>query len=142
MVPGLRKLSLGIGHLEQNAFAGLVILHPEPNYLASQPVKLFEYMCAGLPVIVSDFPVCRGIVAGARCGILVNPLDPAETARAIEFLLTHPDEAREMGRRGFHAVRERYSWANEEKALLQFYSELFRHDAVYEERLMRRRQTA
>jgi glycosyltransferase involved in cell wall biosynthesis len=126
----------------QNAAAGLVILRPEPNYVASQPVKLFEYMCAGLPVIVSDFPVCREIVAGARCGILVNPLDPAETARAIEFLLTHPDEASEMGRRGFQAVRERYSWANEEKTLLQFYSELFRHDAVYEERLMRRRQTA
>ena len=126
----------------ENACAGLVILHPEPNYLASQPVKLFEYMCAGLPVIVSDFPVCREIVAGARCGILVNPLDPAETARAIEFLLTHPDEAREMGRRGFQAVRERYSWANEEKTLLQFYGDLFRHDAVHEERLMRRRQTA
>ena len=74
----------------QKAYAGLVILHPEPNYVASQPVKLFEYMCAGIPVIVSDFPVCREIVAQARCGILVNPLDPAEIASAMEFLLTHP----------------------------------------------------
>ena len=69
----------------QKAYAGLVILHPEPNYVASQPVKLFEYMCAGIPVIVSDFPVCREIVARARCGILVNPLHPAEIAAAMEF---------------------------------------------------------
>jgi glycosyltransferase involved in cell wall biosynthesis len=126
----------------QKAYAGLVILHPEPNYLTSQPVKLFEYMCAGIPVIVSDFPVCREIVDGAKCGILVNPLDPAETARAMEFLLTHPEEAAAMGQRGYQAVRERYSWANEEKTLLSLYSELFRQDAIYEESLMGRGETA
>jgi glycosyltransferase involved in cell wall biosynthesis len=126
----------------QKAYAGLVILHPEPNYLTSQPVKLFEYMCAGIPVIVSDFPVCREIVDGAKCGILVNPLDPAETARAVEFLLTHPEEAAEMGRRGYQAVRERYSWANEEKTLLRFYSDLFPHGPAYEESLVGGRQSA
>jgi glycosyltransferase involved in cell wall biosynthesis len=126
----------------QKAYAGLVILHPEPNYLNSQPVKLFEYMCAGIPVIVSDFPVCREIVDGAKCGILVNPLDPAETARAAEFLLTHPEEAAEMGQRGYQAVRQRYSWANEEKTLLNLYGELFRQDTIYEESLMGRGETA
>ena len=126
----------------QNAYAGLVILHPEPNYVASQPVKLFEYMCAGIPVIVSDFPVCREIVAHARCGILVNPLDPAEIASAMEFLLTHLDEAEEMGRRGLQAILERYNWANEEKTLLQVYSELFRRDDAYQNSLVGRGQTA
>lgn len=126
----------------QNAAAGLVILHPEPNYVTSQPVKLFEYMCAGLPVIVSDFPDCREIVDDAGCGILVNPFDPKEIAGAMEFLLAHPKEASEMGRRGHAAVRARYSWTNEEKTLLRLYSELFRHDALYEDNLLRRRQTA
>jgi glycosyltransferase involved in cell wall biosynthesis len=126
----------------QNAAAGLVILHPEPNYVTSQPVKLFEYMCAGLPVIVSDFPSCREIVNDARCGILVDPLNPKEIAGAMEFLLTHPEEAAAMGRRGYAAVRERYTWANEEKTLLRLYSELFRHDAAYEGNVLRRGQTA
>jgi len=105
----------GIARELRKASIGLVILHPEPNYVASQPVKLFEYMCAGIPVIVSDFPVCREIVGKARCGFLVNPLDPHEIARAVEYLLTHPEEAEEMGRRGFQAVHENYNWANEEK---------------------------
>jgi glycosyltransferase involved in cell wall biosynthesis len=126
----------------QQAYAGLLILHPEPNYMASQPVKLFEYMCAGIPVIASDFPVCREIVTRARCGILVNPLDPEEIAGAMEFLLTHPEEAEEMGRRGFQAVLEQYNWAIEEKTLLRFYGELFRREDAYQESLMGRGQTA
>jgi spore maturation protein CgeB len=72
----------------------------------------------------------------------VDPLDPAQTARAAEFLLTHPEEAAEMGRRGYQAVRERYTWANEEKTLLRFYDDLFRRDAAYQERLIGRGQTA
>ncbi len=119
-----------------------MVLHPGTNYVASQPVKLFEYMCAGIPVIVSDFPVCREIVEQAKCGILVDPLNPREIADAMEFLLTHPQQAAEMGRRGYEAVHERYNWANEEKILLHFYSELFRHDAAYEASLMGRGQTA
>jgi glycosyltransferase involved in cell wall biosynthesis len=114
----------------RNASAGLVILHPEPNYLTAQPVKLFEYMCAGIPVITADSQVCREIVGPAQCGLTVNPLDPAAIAGAMEFLLTHPEEAAEMGRRGFQAILDRYSWATEEKTLLRFYSELLRREAA------------
>jgi glycosyltransferase involved in cell wall biosynthesis len=122
----------GVANELRKASIGLVILHPEPNYVASQPVKLFEYMCAGIPVIVSDFPVCREIVGKARCGLLVNPLDPDEIARAMEYLLTHPEEAEEMGRRGFQAVHENYNWANEEKILLQMYDRLFSLGPAYQ----------
>jgi glycosyltransferase involved in cell wall biosynthesis len=122
----------GVANELRRATVGLVILHPEPNYLESQPIKLFEYMCAGIPVIVSDFPVCREIVRKAGCGILVNPLDIDEIARAMEYLLTHPAEAQEMGRRGFQAVHENYNWANEEKTLIQMYERLFSHDSAYQ----------
>ncbi len=103
---------------------GLVVLHPEPTYLESLPIKLFEYMAAGLPVIASDFPLWREIVDGAQCGILVDPLDPAAIARAIEYLLEHPEQARQMGRRGRQAVEERYRWSREAKSLLGVYRRL------------------
>jgi glycosyltransferase involved in cell wall biosynthesis len=114
----------GVSELVRNAIAGLVVLHPEPNYVNSHPVKLFEYMCAGIPVIASDFPVFRGIIEQARCGILVDPRSPKEIAEAIEFLRAHPEEARAMGARGRLAVNSRYNWEHEEQALLGMYNRM------------------
>lgn len=114
----------GVSDLIRNAIGGLVVLHPEPNYVNSHPVKLFEYMCAGIPVIASDFPVFRSIVEGAKCGLLVDPLSPREIADAIEFLCTHPDEARAMGARGRLAVGSRFNWQHEEQSLLGMYNRM------------------
>lgn len=113
-----------VAELLQHARAGLVLLHPEPNYLNAQPVKLFEYMGAGIPVIASDFPVWRNVVETTGCGLLVNPLDSTAIAGAIEYLCTHPEEAAEMGRRGRAAVEARYNWDREEEELLHFYKGL------------------
>jgi glycosyltransferase involved in cell wall biosynthesis len=127
-LPGWERIAyLGVlGRIElarmlQHARAGLVLLHPEPNYLNAQPVKLFEYMGAGIPVIASDFPVWRNVIESAECGLLVDPLDPAAIANAIDYLWSHPAEAAEMGRRGRAAVKARYNWSIEEQHLLRFY---------------------
>ncbi len=111
----------GVSEVIRKAIAGLVVLHPEPNYVSSHPVKLFEYMCAGVPVIASDFPVFRSIVEGAKCGILVDPLSAGQIADAVEYLYSHPEEAQAMGARGKLAVNSRYNWEHEELALLNVY---------------------
>jgi glycosyltransferase involved in cell wall biosynthesis len=58
------------------------------------------------------------------CGLLVNPLDPRSIARAIEYVLTHPEEAEQMGRRGREAVNQTFNWASEEDKLLALYAAL------------------
>jgi glycosyltransferase involved in cell wall biosynthesis len=103
---------------------GLAVLHPDPNYVDSLPTKIFEYMAAGLPVVVSNFPLWKEIVEGNRCGITVDPLDPKAIAQAIEYLLTHPEEARQMGENGRRAVEEKYNWEKEAEKLLALYKEL------------------
>jgi len=113
-----------VGELLGRARIGIVTLHPTENYVASQPTKLFEYMSAGLPVIASDFPLWRQIVESAGCGLLVDPLDPRAIAGAMEWLLTHPEEAEQMGRAGQRAVAERYNWEHEAEALLEIYDGL------------------
>jgi glycosyltransferase involved in cell wall biosynthesis len=105
---------------------GLAILHPDPNYVDSLPTKLFEYMAAGLPVVASNFPLWKEIVERNRCGITVDPLDPKAIARAIEYLITHPEEARRMGENGRRAVEEKYNWEKEGEKLLKLYEELLR----------------
>jgi glycosyltransferase involved in cell wall biosynthesis len=81
-------------------------------------------MSAGLPVIASDFPLWRDIVAGNRCGLLVDPMSPRAIADAIVWMLDHPDEAQEMGRRGREAVIHRYSWEAEAQKLQALYARL------------------
>ena len=104
--------------------AGLAVLHPTPKYLDAWPTKMFEYMSAGLPVIVSDFPLWRGIVENAGCGLLVDPLDPQAIADALQWILDHPDEAEAMGRRGRTAVEQRYNWETEAEKLVALYNKL------------------
>ena len=107
-----------------HASAGLVLLHPTPQYVISYPVKMFEYMAAGLPVIASDFPLWREIVEGAGCGLLVDPQDPQAIADAMQWILDHPEEAAAMGRRGRAAVEERYNWEAESEKLVALYRRL------------------
>jgi glycosyltransferase involved in cell wall biosynthesis len=131
-LPGWRRVNyLGwksrsdIAELLADVQAGLVILHPHAHFLESYPIKLFEYMAAGIPVIASDFPLWRDIVNKASCGILVNPRDTASIAAAILWVFQHPQEAQLMGQRGWNAIRTKYNWVFEAAKLTAFYRRLF-----------------
>lgn len=122
------------GHLDRagvqqamgRAMAGLVTLHPVVNYLDALPVKMFEYMAAGLPVIASRFPLWQEIVEGNGCGICVDPMDPAAIAAAIDHFCRHPQEARRIGENGRRAVHTRYNWHGEADKLLAFHDRIAR----------------
>jgi len=73
-------------------------------------------------VVAPDFPEIGKIVREAGCGVLVDPTDPEAVARAIVRLLSHPEEARRMGKRGRKAVEERYCWERMEEKLARVYN--------------------
>ncbi len=113
-----------LAELLNSAVAGLVLYHPTQAHLEAYPNKLFEYMSAGLPVIASNFPLWRGIVEETGCGLLADPLNPEDIARAMQWMLDHPEEAAAMGRRGRKAVEERFNWESEASKLIAFYEKL------------------
>jgi len=110
--------------LMAGAVAGFVVLHPEPRFLTSYPVKLFEYMAAGTPAIASNFPLFKDIVEGSACGFAVDPLSVDEIVEKVRWLQSHPAEARTMGKNGRAAVLSEYSWEREGERLVQLYRSL------------------
>ncbi|HDH99687.1 MAG: glycosyltransferase WbuB [Candidatus Latescibacterota bacterium] len=104
------------------ADVGVALLQPiRYNYRISLPNKLFEYMAAGIPVVISDFSEIGKVVRETGCGIPVDPTDPGAVVHAIVRLLSHPEEARRMGERGRKAVEEQYCWERMEERLARVY---------------------
>lgn len=100
---------------------GMVTLLPTPSYIESLPIKMFEYMLAGIPVIASNFLLWQEIVIKYNCGILVDPHDPRQIAKAIHELLADEDKAIQMGINGRNAVLAHFNWEQEQKKLINFY---------------------
>ena len=107
--------------LSSQAAMGVITYLPYSNNTSCLPNKLFDYMLMGLPVVASSFPLYREVVEGSRCGLIVDPSKPQEIAAAMEYLIEHPQEARQMGENGRRAVREKYNWEKESQRLLQVY---------------------
>jgi glycosyltransferase involved in cell wall biosynthesis len=106
---------------------GIIIPNPIERYKTNYPVKLFEYMGAGLPVIASNLGESSGFVKEGDCGILVDPLNPAEVANAIIELMTDDAKAKDMGERGRKLVFEKYNWEKEGEELVKVYEKLFQN---------------
>ncbi len=106
------------------AKAGLVVLHPIKKYQGALPVKLFEYMASGIPVVSTNLKLWKDIIDEARCGYTVNALDPKDIAGAINKILENDLKSQEMGMNGYRKVKEKYSWETEEEKLLEFYERI------------------
>lgn len=110
----------GVAAALRRARAGLLVLHPRRAYVDALPVKVFEYMAAGIPAISSDFPLWRDVAEG----LFVNPRDPRAIADAMRLILEHPTEAEELGARGRERVQTTYNWERESERLLELYARL------------------
>lgn len=75
-------------------------------------LKVFETLACGVPVIVTDFPGQREMIAGIASGIVIPPDDPIALASAVRKLNGDPEAARDMGRRGREAMVRDHSWQN------------------------------
>lgn len=87
----------------------------------SLPNRIFEYMAAGLPVIVPIFAVeITAIVMSEKCGLCVDTESPQEIADAIKFLKDNALEAEKMGENGREAFYARHNWESEIAPLINW----------------------
>ena len=105
-----------------SARVGIVVLQPTPNYLNSLPVKMFEYMAAGVPVVASDFPLWKEIVSRAQCGLTVDHVIRRRSPGQSSGLWRIRILAQRMGIGGRKAIETTYHWANEWIGLRRVYA--------------------
>ena len=117
------------GHLS-GGLAGMVTLLPTPNHELSWPIKLFEYLAAGLPVVASDFHEWRRLVEGSACALFVNPESPVAIANSVILLADSPERCKEMGVAGRKLVLEKFTWESQVSGLESVYQALTRRSHI------------
>jgi glycosyltransferase involved in cell wall biosynthesis len=91
--------------------AALCLYRPIPGSAAgfyNSPLKLFDYLAAGLPVIGSRLGQIAHVLADGA-GLLVDD-DPTEVAEALIDLAGDPERRRSLGAAGLERLRARYTW--------------------------------
>jgi len=86
----------------------------------SLPIKIFEYMALGIPVIYSEAASLKNFFGDFSFGKLVDPLNSEEIISAIEYFLFHPEEIQLQGLLGRKLVEEKYQWSFCETKLLNY----------------------
>jgi glycosyltransferase involved in cell wall biosynthesis len=86
------------------------------NY--TSPLKLFEYLAAGRPIVASDLPALREILRDRENAWLVAPDDPAALAAALEALARDKALAVRLAKAAFDSAAA-YSWDRRAERLEQ-----------------------
>lgn len=113
-----------LGELSQllgAAKIGLSVLHAEQNYLQSLPTKGFEYMAAGLPLVMSNFSYWKPYFDG--CAIQIKPAQPDLIAHAIMSLITDHSLYLALAEEAVLKC-QKFSWEGQFVLLHQFYEKI------------------
>lgn len=74
------------------------------------PLKIFEYMAQAKPIVTSDLPVLREVLADRHTAMMCNPDDPHTFVAAIEELIQNPKLAAELGGCARKVFEHSYTW--------------------------------
>jgi len=124
----LLKLSRELGVEDKFIFTGVVPYDRVPIYINASdvcaapfifarnakiglsPLKLYEYMACGKPVVASNISGVSDALEASKGGIPVLPENPDALSEAILKLLENPDLRIKLGLKGLSYVTENYSW--------------------------------
>jgi glycosyltransferase involved in cell wall biosynthesis len=89
----------------------------------TSPIKLFEAMAAGRPIVASDLPSSREVLEHERTGLVAPPGDAVALAAAVRRLIGEPLLAERLARAAY-AEAARYSWDTRARRLIAFFREI------------------
>jgi glycosyltransferase involved in cell wall biosynthesis len=90
------------------------------NNLYCTPNKLFEYIAAAVPMIATDLPELRRLIAGNHIGLMMDSGSPQAIAQAIDGVAAGGPQLGRL-RAGVIEARRRLNWAEESKILVDIF---------------------
>ncbi len=91
------------------------------NYYYALPNKIFDYIHAEIPVLVSPFPEMEAIVEEYGVGEVLKSFEPENIAKQIDTML-NDDKKREYWKNNLKTASEELCWSLEEKKLLDIFN--------------------
>lgn len=111
-VTGAVRHDLVFSHLLNARLALLPLKHG-----SGSPLKAFEYMAAGLPIVATDAEANLEIMRESNAGLLVPARDPAALAQGVAAMLADPARAQQFADNGIAYARE-HTWRRRARRLL------------------------
>lgn len=104
------------------AAADICLLPSSDSSIGSRftsPLKLFEYMAMGKPIVTSNLPAMREVLTDSENALLTDYGDEAKFASAINLLLSNPELRLRLGVNA-KASSARYTWKARARGILSF----------------------
>lgn len=118
---GYLPMEEAMAHVKESLL-GLAILQPLPNHLGSLPTKVFDYLSAGVPVLLSDFPFYRRFFGNVPGVNFVDPTDVNAVTLALRDMVMRAEEWFFLADAGRRVFLKQFSWLTEKDKLLDIYS--------------------
>jgi glycosyltransferase involved in cell wall biosynthesis len=83
----------------------------------TSPLKLFEYLACGLPIVCSDLPSMREVLVEGKNALFFEPENEKDLSQKIDYLIENFSLREKMGSKNFEDSKK-YSWENRAKNIL------------------------
>lgn len=84
--------------------------YPHMEHFYFSPLKIYEYMAAGIPVVATRVGHLEEVVAHGHNGMLVEAENPRQMADCIDGLIRNPAELLRLGRAARRTAEQEHSW--------------------------------
>jgi glycosyltransferase involved in cell wall biosynthesis len=100
-----------------------ILPYPALRDFAFSPLKLYEYLAAGVPVVASDVGQVREALDGGRLGTLVRPGDAGALAEGIRTVLANRERSRALAAVARKRALKEHSWDERVQRLAQLFAD-------------------
>lgn len=98
--------------------------YPKLEHFYFSPLKLFEYMAVGKPVVASNSGQIKNIIRHGQDGLLFNPGNAKSLIQQIEILRNNPHLRQTLGQKAAQKVLKNYVWEKNAQRVLDVAEQL------------------